>query len=433
LEYKVNQLEDSIQEIEVHLTYDEILPEIEKAYEEERKNITIDGFRKGKAPLSLIKKFYGDAIEYDASEKIANKRFWEIAEKENIEPINTPTLTHIDFVKGDKLSFKIKYEVTPKIELKNYKNLEIEKPIFKVKDEEIEKEIEYYLESKARFEEADKVEDNNYRITVNLQRVDNSGLPIIGQKTENIIIDLTDKRVNQQIPENAIGKKVGEKFPFHFVDEHTHGEEIHREEYHYEAEILKIEKKIIPEPTEEFIKEITNNKASNLDEWKELIRKNLNEYYQSQSEEIFINNILNEVVKNNDFSPPPSLVESLLKRFVEQGKENAKRYRQNIDEQAATEYYKPRAEWNAKWQIILDNIAKAENITVDNSDIEKLAKEDSEKTGISVEKLIKYYKDSYRPYMLLEEKVINFLKENTKVKEVDAEKYLKEKREKEDE
>ncbi|MDH7603546.1 MAG: trigger factor family protein, partial [Melioribacter sp.] len=74
MEYKVNQLEDSIQEIEVNLTYDEILPEIEKAYEEERKNITIDGFRKGKAPLSLIKKFYGDAIEYDASEKIANKR-----------------------------------------------------------------------------------------------------------------------------------------------------------------------------------------------------------------------------------------------------------------------------------------------------------------------------------------------------------------------
>ncbi|MEG8945475.1 trigger factor [Rosettibacter firmus] len=429
MEYKVNQLEDSIQELEVNLTYEEILPDIEKAYEEERKNITIDGFRKGKAPISLIKKFYGEAIEHEASEKIANKKFWEIIEKENIQPISVPILTDINYVKGDKLFFKIKYEITPKIELKNYKNLEIEKPIFKVNDEEVEKEIEFLLNSNASFEEAESVENNNYRITVNLQRVDESGLPIIGQRTENIVIDLKDERVNQQIVENAIGKKVGEKFPFHFVDEHHHGEELHREEYHYEAEIIKIEKKVIPEPNEEIIKKITNNKASNLEEWKNLIRKNITEYYNEQSEDIFTNNLLNEVVKNNDFNPPPSFVESLHKRFVEYEKENAKRLRQRIDEQIVSEYYKPKAEWNAKWQIILENIAKAENITVDDSDLEKLAKEESEKIGISVEKLVKYYKDTNKIYTLLENKVINFLKENTKIKEVDAEEYLKEKRE----
>lgn len=428
MDIKVNQIADSVQEVEVNLTYEEILPEIEKAYDEERKNITIDGFRKGKAPLSLIKKIYGEAIEYQASEKIANKKFWEIVDKENLQPINTPVLSDIDFVIGSKLSFKVRYEIEPKLQLKDYKNLEIEKPIFKVNEEDIEKEIDYLLKPHMKFEPADVVENNFYKITINLQLLDNSGLPIIGQRTENISVDLSDEKVNPQISQNALGKKVGEKFPFHFVDEHFHGEELHREEYNYEAEITKIEKIVPPELNEELIKKITNEKASTLDEWKELLRKDFANYYASKSEEIFTNNLLNKVVKNNDFVPPQVFVETLLKKYVEIEKENAKRYKRHFDEKAAFEYYKLRAEWNAKWQIILENIAREENIKVDDSDLEELAKEESEKTGISINKLIKYYKDTKRDSNILEEKVIKFLKENTKIKEVDAEEFIKEKK-----
>lgn len=429
MEIKVNQIADSVQEVEVNLTYEEILPEIEKAYEEERKNIVIDGFRKGKAPLSLIKKFYGEAIEFQASEKIANKKFWDIVDKENLKPINTPVLSDIDFVKGSKLFFKVKYEIKPKLQLKNYKNLEIEKPIFKVKEEEIEKEIDYLLKPHLKYEIADVVESKNYRITVTLQRLDNSNLPIIGQRSENILIDLSDEKVNPQITQSALGKKVGEKFHFNFVDEHFHGEELHREEYNYEVEINKIEKIAEPELNEELIKKITNEKAATLDEWKELLRKNFENYYTSQSENIFINNLLNEIVKNNDFNPPPGFVENLLQRYIEIEKENAKRYKQSFDEKAAMEYFKPRAEWNAKWQIILENIAEIENIKVEDADLENLAKEESEKTGISINKLLKYYKDTNKADSLLEEKVINFLKENTKIKEVDADEYLSRRKE----
>ncbi|HPS46618.1 MAG TPA: trigger factor family protein, partial [Bacteroidales bacterium] len=72
MEVKVNQLSDSQQEVEVNLSYEEILSDLNKIYEEERKSIAIDGFRKGKAPMGMVKKLYGEAIEYKASEKIAN-------------------------------------------------------------------------------------------------------------------------------------------------------------------------------------------------------------------------------------------------------------------------------------------------------------------------------------------------------------------------
>jgi len=149
---------------------------------------------------------------------------------------------------------------------------------------------------------------------------------------------------------------------------------------------------------------------------------------------MLINNLLGEVVKNNDFTPPPGYVSSVHKRMVELEKENAKRYKTpNFDENAVSEYYKPRAEWNAKWQIILENLAAAENIKVEDSELEELAKVEAETTGISVAKLVKYYKDTNRIEMLLEEKVIKFLKENSNIKEVNAEDKLKEKKEKSDE
>lgn len=434
LDIRVNQLADSQQEVEVTLNYDEILPEIEKAYKEERKTIAIDGFRKGKAPMGMIKKLYGEAIEFKTSEKIANKKFWGVVDEKELKPISTPQMVDIDLQPGTKLFFKVKYEIKPKLELKNYKELEIEKPTFVVKDEEVEREIDYLLKPLQKFEDAELIENKNFRITVNLQRIDAEGLPMLGSRSENILIDLSDEKVNLQIKENAQGKKVGESFNFTFVDEHYHGEDLHKEEFKSVADIVKIEKLVLPELTEEIIKKMTKEKASTPEELHSFLKRNIEDYYTKQSEEILVNNLLGEVVKNNDFTPPPGYVSSVHKRMIDLEKENAKRYKTpNFDENAVAEYYKPRAEWNAKWQIILENLAEAENIKVEDAELEELAKSEAETTGISIAKLVKYYKDTNRTEMLLEEKVIKFLKDSAKIKEVDAEEKIKEKKEKSNE
>ena len=89
-----------------------------------------------------------------------------------------------------------------------------------------------------------------------------------------------------------------------------------------------------------------------------------------------------------------------------------------------------RAEWNAKWQIILENLARIEEIKVEDADIEEMAKAESERIGIDVEKLMKYFKESNKTETLLEEKVVKFLKENNNIIEVDPEEKLKEKKDK---
>lgn len=427
MEINVNQPKADTQEVEVTLSYSEILNDINEAYKKESKSISIDGFRKGKAPLSLIKKLYGDAIEFKASEDIAIKHFWKVVDEKQLKPISTPQLIDLNFVPNEKLNFKVSFEIKPKLELKDYKGIEVKKTIFKFTDEDVKKEIDYMLKPHYQVEEVEQVSDLKHKITVNLKRLDENGNLIIGQSTDNILIDLSDEKVNPQIKDNALNKKVNETFDFHFVDEHYHGEELHREEYKYQALITKIEKLNPPELTEELIKKISNNNASTYDELFAFVKKNIEDYYAKQTDDIFINSLLSTVVKNNDFDPPKSYVEDLLKRMVESEIENAKRYnQQQPDEDQLTEYLRPRAEWTAKWMIILENISEIENIKVEEKELEELAQKESEQTGISVNKLLKYYKDTYRSDVLLEDKVINFLKENAIIKEVNASEELKE-------
>ena len=430
LEVVIKDPVNSVQELEVTIPYSEITEDIEKAYREEGKNIELPGFRKGKVPISMLKKMFKEAIEFRASEKIAQRKFWDVVDEHKLNPISTPQLTDIDFVPDEKLFFKVNFEIKPKLDLKDYTNLVIEKPVFKLRQEEIDKEKEHLLKAHIQYVPTEVVENKEYRITVNLDSTDKDGVSKGDPKSENIVIQLNDEKVNKDIVDNAIGKKVGETFTFSFTDEHFHGEEKHIQEYNYSAEISKIEKIEFPELTEELVKTVTKNKANNAVELEDQIKDNLTKFYTQQSEEIYLNSLLDKIVKNNDFEAPKGYVEMVHKRFIEMERKNAARYgNKNFDENAVSEYYKPRSLWNAKWQIVLENLSEKENIKVEESELEELAKKESEKTGISVEKLLKYYKENNRIDSLLEEKVMDFLKENNKPIEIDADEKSKKEKE----
>lgn len=419
MDKKVNVISNIEHELEVKLSYDEITKDIEKYYKEEQKKIQLDGFRKGKVPMHLIKQMYGEAVEFQATEKISNDIFWKIVDEDDLKPISTPSLSDINFERGKELSFKVRYEVKPVLELKDYKNQEIEKVTFPIKDEDVENELIHILKHKATFEPAEKIEDTHYRIKADLQGLDEEGNAIPGAVSQNMQIDLSDEKVNSQIIENAVGKKVGETFNFEFVDEHGEGDHVHTHKYNYAGTITEIEKIVLPELSDDFIKTLTNNKSNNAEEYKAQLKENLTKYYGSQADSIYTNNLLNQIVKNNDFEAPKGYVNFLLNQMVKNENETAKRQGRPVaDEKKLRESLVNQAIWNAKWQIIMENIVAVEGIKVEESDLLELAKDESVKYGIPEDKLLKYYKDNKRDEMLLEDKVIKFLKETNIAKEI---------------
>ncbi len=439
MELKVNDISQSEKEVEVTLSYDEIRTDIESEVKKQTSKIQVPGFRKGKVPRHIIKQRYGDSLEIDASEKVANIKFWEIAKEKNLQPIGQPVMTDLDFKIEKDFKFKIKYEVIPKIDVKDYIGQLIEVPDLKATSIEVEKEIEHVLRSNSTQEDGSVVgEDINYLLDVELTRIDESGQPVADTKPEKMQIDLSNENVHPDIKSNAKGKKVGEKFKFHFHDEKTiknkeGGEEKIVEHFDYEVLILGIKKVVLPELNEEIIKKVTKDKLSTEAELRTEIEKNIQNYYEQKIEEFTRSRLISLIISKNDFTPPSFMVDSILDEMVKSEEERLKKEgMKKVDNKYLREYLQPSALNEVKWYQLKIEIQKKEKLEVNDQELEELAKVDAEKTGLPVDKLINYYKSSNQVERMLDKKLFDFLKEKNEINKVNPEKLSqKQKEEKE--
>lgn len=428
MKFSINELNQCEQEIEIELTYEEIKDELDAEVKKQAKNVQLPGFRKGKVPPAILKSRFGDALEYEASEKIATQQFWKIAKENNLKPVGTPSLTDIQFNPGSNLNFKVKYEIIPLLNPENYTGLEIRIPDYKVTDHEVDHEIEHILRANSTTENVEIVgEDEFYILTVEMQRVDENGSPYQESKPETMEIDLSNHNVNADIRKNAKGKKVGETFSFSFIDDRAvsaseHSEAKSSERYHYSVLVKEIKKIILPELTEELIKKVTKNKVSSSDQLREEIRQDIINYYNQQSEDLLKRKLMSSIISSNEFTPPSSLVQNVLEELVKQEEENAKRMGvKKIDKNKLKERVLPSAQFEVKWYLLKNEILKKEGITISESELSDLASKDAEKTGIAFDKLINYYKSSGITEKLLDKKLYEFLKEKNNIIKVSPE------------
>lgn len=430
MEFNLSQISDSVKEIEIKLSFDEIKEELTKELKKRTQNLQIDGFRKGKVPQHIIKKMFGDALEYEASEKVANTFFWDVIDKEKIRVLDKPIMTHIDFKNGEKLDFKIKFETFPTLDVKEYSNIEIELPDYQASDHEVDHEIQHILEANRQYEVVDQVgEDRNFILETEIIRTDEEGNILENVKPENLSIDLTKETVHPDIIEKSKSKKVGESFQFHFTDENQKSESDEEtnvgEKYYYQVKILGIKKIITPELNEELIRKITKDRISNLDDFKKDIKENIQKFYDQRFDELMKLKLINEIVKRNDFSPPQTLIDNLLEQYLKNEEEYYKKNKLYFNKEDAAKRLLKSAENEVKWYLIREEIIKKENITVTDEELEEEAKKESEKTGLPVEKLVNYYKSSKQIDAFLEKKLFNFLVLNNKIKKVNPENFNK--------
>jgi trigger factor len=436
LEFKVNDISQSEKEVEVTLTYDEIRNEIDAEVKKEAGKIQIPGFRKGKVPKGILKQRFGDTLEFEASEKVANSKFWQLAKENDLRPIGQPVMTDLDFNIEKDFKFKVKYEVIPEIEVKDYTGQLIEVPDLNVKPDDVEKEIDNILRSNSVQEDADSVGDDiNYLLDVELTRVSEDGQPTAESKPEKMQIDLSNENVHIDIKDNSKGKKVGEKFKFHFHDERMVQNKDGQEEkvvehFDYEVLILGIKKIVLPELNEELIKKVTKDKLGTEAELRTEIEKNIQNYYDQRADEFTRNRLIGLIISKNDFTPPSFMVESILDEMVKSEEERLKKQgMKKVDTKYLREYLQPSALNEVKWYHLKNEIQKKENLEVTDKELEELAAKDAEKTGLPVDKLINYYKSSNQMERMLDKKLFDFLKEKNEIKKVNPETLAKKQKE----
>lgn len=416
MDVTITPLSEVEQEAEITLSVEDLQPQFEEAYKKFRPKVELKGFRKGKVPIEMVKKMYGEAIEQDFLDTIASDTFRTVMEDRKIQPIGKPALVDMDYKRKEQFRFKIKYEVKPPIELKQYKGLAVEKPVHTVTQEEMDAEVHRVRRANSTTHEVEKVTDNEHIITADVQELDESGTPLIGKKSANAQFYLADETLAEQIKKTLANAETGKEYRSQF--ESQHGDHTHT--MNLSIAVKKIEKIDLPQVDEEFVKKITREKVSTVDEFMTGLRQDLERYWENESERRLSDALASEVVRLHEFPVPESLVNSFLDAFVEdvKGRSKDRSLPKGFDEAKFREESRSYAVWQAKWMLVKERIIEAENLTISDNELEQLAEAESSSIGIDKDRLLQYYKSSGgAAERLLSSKIMGLLKSSALITE----------------
>jgi len=379
-------------EAEIALTPEELQPHFDRAYEKFRPKAELKGFRKGKVPLPMVKKLYGEAIEHDALDDIAGDTYRQAMEERNIRPIGKPALVDMDFKRGQAFTFKIAYDVKPEITLGNYKGLALHRHVRTVTDDDLREEIDQIRRANGTTAPAEIVVDDDHAVVADVQEIDQTGAPLIGKRSDNMRFVLSDPALSTEIRGALRNAKAGDvtRADLPADDEHKHPER------HLAITVKQIEKLVLPEFDDALVAKVTGGKVTSAEEFRTSLRNDLERYWNDQSEQRLTNDIASEVVRLHEFPVPDSLVETFLDAFLDDIR-NRSRDRQlpaGFDEQKFRESNRAHAVWQAKWMLLKEAIAEKEGITVTDEDLEQAAAADAGRLGIEKARLLQYYKTS---------------------------------------
>ncbi len=414
MQVTIKTISDVEQEADIEVVQDELQPHFERAYEDYRPKAEIKGFRKGRVPILMVKKLYGQAIEHEALDDIAGLLFKQVMEERRIDPMGRPSITGMDFKRGERLTFTVKYEIRPEVQLKRYKGLDIVKYVHPVHEQEAAEEIDRLRRINSTAEPAEKVLDDGYAVTADVQELDQTGAPLIGRKTPNVRFHLIDPDIAQEIKDALKDAETGNAYRARLTSQH--GDHAHSSDV--SIAVTKIEKVTLPPFDDALAQKVTKGKVSTAEELQQNIRRDLEQYWNDLSSRRLNDDLASEVVKEHEFSVPGSLVTGFLDAMVDDVRDRSRdrKLPQGFDEEKFRSENRASAIWQAKWMLLKDKIAEAEGLTVTAEDMEKAAERDAATLPIDKERLVAHYKTSESARdRLLTEKVMAFLQDKARI------------------
>jgi len=407
--------------ITVKVETEEMAPIQEQAIQNFRKRIHLDGFRKGKVPMTLIRQRFQKAMDADVAEEIAEAFYRMAVEEQHLEPVAPGVLKDVHYKENESLEFKAEVEVEPEIRVKDYKGLKAEKETWKIEDTHVRRFIDDLRERHAEMKPSEAPAGIGDMITGDIQALDPSGVPIIGQKWEKRWIELGRAPLGDVVQTQLDGITIGEERRFQVQEKVPDEKGRPREqERRYSIKVNAIHQKLLPDLNEEFAKKAGNFES--VDAMHDGIRKLLEGDRDTYSRRQMTHRIADEIIRRNDFELPPTLVEFTFHRFME----DFVKQHPEIPEDEARKQNLPLIVWNLKWRRIWKTIAAAEAISVTDGDVQNEIQKHIQARPQDEKRIRARYKDASRleslKEALLEDKVMAMLIESAKIKEVTLQK-----------
>jgi trigger factor len=410
-------------ELELEIPADDVTKAMDRVTKEFAKLANVPGFRKGKAPLTLIRKRFADDIKGEVLQSLVPETLEKAVNEAKLQPVSQPSVEKLDFHEGQPVKFTAVFEVLPTFELGDYKDLTLEMPPMEVTDADVDRALEEARERASTFApvEGRAVADGDY---AQLKLV---GTPTDGSEplqAESVLCHIGAEETMAPFNENLRGANAGDHktfdvdYPADYPDPKLAGKT-----YHYDVDLLGVKTKTLPELNDEFAKDVSD--ATTLDELKAKIRGNQEHQLEHQVKDMKREKVLAELVKLHEFPVPQVLVEHQmdvrLQRMVRQlAQQGVDPRAVNVDWVSLRKRQEERAKDDVKAELIVDRIATAENIEVTDEEVQAELEHMASHSGESAEAIrASLTKEGTLDRMkskLRSDKTLDWLAQNSQVK-----------------
>ena len=422
--YTVENLEKSMAKITITVDADAFEEAMVKSYNKNKKNISIQGFRKGKAPRKMVEKLYGPEVFYEDAANFAIPDAYEEAAKESgLEIVSRPEIDVVEIEKGKDFVFTATVAVKPEVTLGDYKGIEVEKKTVKVMAADVNAEI-------------DKVREQNSRmITVEnrgIKKDDTAvidfegfvdGEPFQGGKGEDYSLVIGSHSFIDTFEDQLVGKKAGEEVDVNVTfPEEYHEASLKGKPALFKVTVKEIKKKELPKLDDEFASEVSEFET--LKEYKASVKKNLTERRKEEAKREKENEVVEKVVENITVELPEPMIDEQTQQMIQEfaGRLSSQglsfdQYMQmtGMTADALMGQMKPEAEKRIRTRLALEAIVDAEKIKATAKDIDKEIENMANMYQMEVDKIKEMIGDAEKEQIgkdLAVQKAVDFVVKN---------------------
>lgn len=424
MSYTVENLEKSMAKITITVDADAFEQAMVKSYNKNKKNISIQGFRKGKAPRKMVEKLYGPEVFYEDAANFAIPDAYEEAAKESgLEIVSRPEIDVVEIEKGKDFVFTATVAVKPEVTLGDYKGIEVEKKTVKVMAADVNAEI-------------DKVREQNSRmITVEnrgIKKDDTAvidfegfvdGEPFQGGKGEDYSLVIGSHSFIDTFEDQLVGKKAGEEVDVNVTfPEEYHEASLKGKPALFKVTVKEIKKKELPKLDDEFASEVSEFET--LKEYKASVKKNLTERRKEEAKREKENAVVEKVVENITVELPEPMIDEQTQQMIQEFAGRLSSQGLSFDQymqmtgmtvDALMGQMKPEAEKRIRTRLALEAIVDAEKIKATAKDIDKEIENMANMYQMEVDKIKEMIGDAEKEQIgkdLAVQKAVDFVVKN---------------------
>ena len=422
---QVETLEKNMAKLTVEIEAERLEKALDAAYNKQKKSISLPGFRKGKVPRAMVEKMYGVEVFYeDAANILLQETYPEAYDESGLDIVSQPTIDVVQLEKGKSFIYTAEVAVKPEVTLGKYKGVTVTKIDTSVTDEEVDAEVETQRNNNARTVSVERPIENGDTAVIDFEGfVDDVAFE--GGKGENYDLEIGSHSFIDTFEDQLVGKVAGDDVDVQVTfPEQYQAEELAGKPALFKVKIHEVKAKELPELDDEFAQDVSE--FDTLAEYKEDVKKKLTERKEADAHRTKEDEAIAKIIDDAKMDIPEAMIDNQVNSMINDCANNMMQQGLSMEQYMQftgmtmdkfKEQVRPDAVKRIQSSLVLEQIAKDENLEVTDADVEAEIEKMATAYGMEVDKIKDYIQDAEKESMKKDiaiEKAVSFIMDNVK-------------------